>query len=105
MLVLEIALGIVLAVLILGYLPELLALGAMAVAIGLVVLVGGLALLWVFWVFTDPGFFALVLVVAVVFAVGLLVRWDLSRGIDEGERRRKLGYTDSPVAGKDADTK
>jgi len=93
-LVLSIALGIVLAVVILRFLPEILLYGGVIllalVAIGLVI--GG-----AIWLFENPGVIGAILVF-VVIAMGplFLEGWPLKRRPtaeeEERVRRRSLGY-------------
>ena len=108
--IIEIALGIVLAVLILAFLPYMIAAGLIAAIAAAVLL----------WAFSSPETFftvvtiALVIFAVVYFAIDLppklepfaknlpptLKRWFPWRS--ERERRKDLGYDDSPTSADDA---
>jgi len=97
--IIEIALGIVLAVLVLAFFPALLRLGAILVGVVLVVLVAGLLL---YWIVSNPTIFLvllvlvlvlLVLVVGAVRIAALFLRDAPIRALREQIRRRQtLGY-------------
>lgn len=88
MLVIQVALGIVLAVLILSFLPEIIALGAVALVAGLMLLIAGVAAAY-FWHKPD------VLVAISIFGGGYAAIWSLARFIQS--RRPHLDLTELQV--------
>lgn len=95
MLIIQIALGIVLAILILNFLPELIALGSMLVAIIIALVVIGLVL---YWIGSNPAVLGFVALVAL--GVVLYLLWQKHAAVDASvkdlkeriHRRKSLGY-------------
>ena len=93
--IIQIALGIVLAVLILNFLPELIGLGAILIVIVIALVVGGLLL---YWVGSNPAVLGFLVMVAVGVAIYLF--WKKRSAIDAPardlkeriRRRQLLGY-------------
>jgi len=90
-------------VLILVFLPYILAIGAIAAIIG----VGALV---IFWGLADPkGLISIITALAVVYAVVqfvmMLMRWDTSRRADKKaeEQRSKFRYDGAHQPGKDVE--
>lgn len=95
MIIIEIALGIVLAVLILNFLPELISLGGFLIVIILALIVVGLLL---YWISSSPV--ALGFVALVAIGVVLYILWQKYAAIDAPVKelqerirwRKSLGY-------------
>jgi hypothetical protein len=98
MLILEIALGIVLAVVILAFWPTILGLGLILLALALVLIVAGLIIAWAVTGFASFGAF-------VAIVGGLFLLMYASRLTNrEPERRRALGYGDSEASNSNQTT-
>ncbi len=95
MIIIEIALGIVLALLILNFLPELIALGGFLIVVIIALIVGGLLL---YWISSNPVVLGFVALVAI--GVVLYVLWQKHAAIDAPVKdlkdrirwRKSLGY-------------
>ena len=97
--ILEIALGIVLAVVILVFWPVILGVGMILLAIAIVLIAGGLIILWA--VKDSESFGIAVAVAGGIFLIMWFTRFlskrrSGSRTDNEEERRRSLGYDDGP---------
>lgn len=94
--VLEIALGIVLAVLILKFWPVLLGLGAILLAAAIVLIPAGLLVAWAFSDFASFG------VIGAILGIAFLIAW-FTRSKPHSEVRRALGYDGGVEAAADRD--
>ena len=97
--ILEIALGIVLAVVILAFWQVILGLGLILLVVAIVLIAAGLAILWA--VKDSESFGIVVAVVGGIFLIMWFARFmskkrSGSNTNDEEGRRRSLGYGDSP---------